>query len=131
MVLAEFDFADAFLSFIWIFFLVTFFWLIITICSDLFADDEVSGWGKAGWVFLLVILPFLGSLVYFIARGSGMQKRAIAQAERNKAAFESYVKETAAEANPAEQLEKLAALHTSGKLTDEEYATLKAKVVAA
>ncbi len=131
MILAEFDFADAFLSFIWIFFLVTFFWLIITICADLFADDDVSGWGKAGWVLLLVILPFLGSLIYFIARGSGMQKRAIARAEANKAAFDSYVKETAAEANPADQLEKLAKLHDAGKLTDEEYGSLKAKVLAA
>src|SRR3954453_8078696 len=60
MVLADFDFQDAFLSFIWIFFLVIFFWLIITICSDLFADDSVSGWGKAGWIFFLIILPFLG-----------------------------------------------------------------------
>lgn len=130
MVLAEFDFADAFLSFIWIFFLVTFFWLLITVCTDLFSDHEVSGWGKAGWIFFLVILPFLGTLVYFIARGGGMQKRALARAQANKEAFDAYVKTTAAEASPADQLEKLAKLHDGGKLTDEEYASLKAKVLA-
>lgn len=129
MILAEFDFADAFLSFIWIFFLVTFFWLLITVCTDLFSDHEVSGWGKAAWVFFLVILPFLGTLVYFIARGGGMQKRALARAAENKAAFDAYVKTTAAEANPADQLEKLSRLHETGKLTDTEYASLKAKVV--
>ncbi len=130
MVLAEFDFMDAFLSFIWIFFLVTFFWLIITICSDLFSDHEVSGWGKAGWVLLLVVLPFFGSLVYFVARGGGMQKRAIARQQEAKAAFDSYVKEAAVEASPADQLEKYSKLHDSGKLTDAEFASLKAKLLA-
>ena len=130
MVLAEFDFQDAFLSFIWIFFLVTFFWLIITICSDLFSDHEVSGWGKAGWVFLLVILPFLGSLIYFIARGGGMQKRAIARQQEAKAAFDSYVKEAAVDASPADQLATYSKLHDSGKLTDEEFASLKGKLLA-
>lgn len=130
MVLAEFDFQDAFLSFIWIFFLVTFFWLIITICSDLFSDHEVSGWGKAGWVFLLVILPFLGSLIYFIARGGGMQKRAIARQQEAKAAFDSYVKEAAVDASPADQLATYSKLHDSGKLTDAEFASLKSKLLA-
>lgn len=130
MVLAEFDFWDAFLSFIWIFFLVTFFWLIITICSDLFSDDEVSGWGKAGWILLLVILPFLGSLIYFIARGNGMQKRAIARQQEAKAAFDSYVKEAAVDASPADQLATYSKLHDSGKLTDAEFASLKAKLLA-
>lgn len=131
MVLAEFDFADAFLSIIWIFFLVTFFWLLITVCTDLFGDPEVSGWGKAGWVFLLVILPFLGTLIYFIARGGGMQKRALEHQKEAKAAFDEYVRETAAEASPADQLEKLAKLHESGKLTDTEFASLKGKLVSA
>lgn len=131
MVLAEFDFADAFLSLIWIFFLVTFFWLLITVCSDLFSDHEVSGWGKAGWVLLLVIMPFLGTLIYFIARGGGMQKRAIARQQHAKEAFDEYVREQAGKSGPADQLEKLAKLHDAGKLTDDEYATLKGKVVTA
>lgn len=130
MVLAEFSFADAFLSLIWIFFLVTFFWLLVTVCSDLFADHSVGGWAKAGWILLLVVMPFLGTLIYFIARGKGMQERALERAQANKAAFDNYVKQAAVEATPADQLEKLAKLHDAGKLTDEEYGSLKAKVLA-
>lgn len=129
-VMAEFDFWDAFLAGLWFFFLITFFWLLITIFSDLFRDDELSGWGKAGWVFLLVVLPFLGSLIYFIARGKGMQARAIAEQKAAKASFDSYVREQAGTSGPGDQLEKLVALHDAGKLSDEEFASLKAKVLA-
>jgi hypothetical protein len=128
--IASFEFGDAFLSLLWLFFLIVFFWLLITVFSDLFRDHSLSGWAKAGWILFVVILPFLGILVYFIARGSGMQERAIAEQKHARDAFNDYVRETAATATPAEELEKLAKLHDTGKLTDEEYGTLKAKVLA-
>lgn len=130
MFLAEFELLEAIAALAWVFFLVTFFWLLITVCADLFRDDELSGGKKALWVFFLVLLPFLGTLVYFIARGKGMQARAIEQQKDAKAAFDSYVREQAAAAGPADQLEKLAKLHDAGKISDEEYASLKAKVLA-
>jgi ABC-type multidrug transport system fused ATPase/permease subunit len=129
--LASFEFGDAFLSLLWLFFLVIFFWLLITVFSDLFRDHSLSGWAKAAWILFVVILPFLGVLIYFIARGSGMQKRAIEQQKEAKKAFDSYVQEQAAAGTPAEELTKLAALHDAGKLTDEEFAAQKAKILAA
>lgn len=128
--IASFEFGDAFLSLLWLFFLIVFFWLLITVFSDLFRDHSLSGWAKAAWILFVVIFPFLGILVYFIARGSGMQERAIAEQKHAQNAFNEYVRETAATATPAEELEKLAKLHDNGKLTDDEYATLKAKVLA-
>jgi ABC-type multidrug transport system fused ATPase/permease subunit len=129
--IASFDFSDAFLSLLWLFFLIVFFWLLITVFADLFRDHDLSGWAKAAWVLFVVILPFLGILVYFIARGGGMQKRAIAEQKQAQDAFNDYVRQQAGAASPAEELEKLAKLHDSGKLTDEEYANLKGKVLSA
>jgi ABC-type multidrug transport system fused ATPase/permease subunit len=128
--LASFSFGDAFLALLELFFLMVFFWLLITVFADLFRDHSLSGWAKAAWILFVVILPFIGILIYFIARGSGMQERAIAQQKQVQSAFDSYVKEQAATATPAEQLEKLASLHDAGKLTDAEYAQLKGKVLA-
>lgn len=51
---------------------VAWIWVLISLFSDLFSDSSVSGWGKAGWTFLLFLVPFLGALVYLIARGGGM-----------------------------------------------------------
>lgn len=128
--LASFEFGDAFLSLLWLFFLVIFFWLLITVFSDLFRDHDLSGWAKAAWILFVVILPFLGILVYLIARGGGMQKRALAQQKAAQEHFQEYVREQASTGTVPDQLEKLAKLHDDGKLTDEEFAAQKAKLLA-
>ena len=111
------------------FFLVTFFWLLIVVFADIFRDHELSGWGKALWTLFVVIIPFIGILIYLIARGGGMQERTIAQQQEAKAQFDAYVREQAAAGTPADELEKLAKLHDAGKLTDAEFAAQKAKVL--
>ena len=128
--LASFEFGDAFLSLLWLFFLVIFFWLLITVFSDLFRDHDLSGWAKAAWILFVVILPFLGILVYLIARGGGMQKRALAQQKAAQEHFQEYVREQASTGTVPDQLEKLSKLHDDGKLTDEEFAAQKAKILA-
>jgi len=128
--LASFEFGDAFLSLLWLFFLVIFFWLLITVFSDLFRDHDLSGWAKAAWILFVVILPFLGILVYLIARGGGMQKRALAQQKAAQEHFQEYVREQASTGTVPDQLEKLSKLHDDGKLTDEEFAAQKAKLLA-
>ena len=127
--LASFEFGDAFLSLLWLFFLVIFFWLLITVFSDLFRDHDLSGWAKAAWILFVVILPFLGILVYLIARGGGMQKRALAQQKAAQEHFQEYVREQASTGTVPDQLEKLSKLHDDGKLTDEEFAAQKAKLL--
>jgi hypothetical protein len=129
--LAAYQPGDVFLSLIEFFFLIVLFWLLITVFSDLFRDHSISGWAKAGWILFVVILPYLGVLVYFIARGHGMRDRAIAQQKEAQQAFNSYVQEAAVGATPVEQLAKLAELHDAGKLTDAEFEAQKAKVLAA
>ena len=59
-------FWDVLLFFAW----VIWFWLLITVFSDLFRRHDTSGWSKALWVIFVIILPYLGVLVYLIARAS-------------------------------------------------------------
>src|SRR5690606_5399633 len=66
--LADFTLGHALLTVLEIFLFIAWIWVLVTIISDLFADHEVSGWGKAAWTFLLILVPFLGVLIYLIAR---------------------------------------------------------------
>jgi hypothetical protein len=125
--IGDFGLGEALLTTLSIFFFVIWIWILITILSDLFRDHELSGWNKAAWVFFLVFIPFVTALIYLGVRGSGMRDRAIKAQQDAKAQMDDYIRETAA--SPADELTKLSALHDSGKLSDEEFASAKAKLV--
>jgi hypothetical protein len=116
---------------IWIFFLILFIWVFIAIISDLFRDHTTSGWGKALWVILLIIIPLIGSLIYLIVRGSGMAERSAAQARAAQQQFDSYVRETAGTtgSGPVDELTRLGQLRDNGTITSEEFETMKARVM--
>ena len=79
MILANYNFA----SFLWdvlvIFAFVIWFWLLIVVFGDLFSRTDISGWGKAGWIIFVIVLPYLGVFIYFIANGNSMGERAAAR----------------------------------------------------
>jgi Short C-terminal domain/Phospholipase_D-nuclease N-terminal len=129
LLIAEFTFGQALLTVFEIFLFVAWFWILITVISDLFRDHEISGWAKAGWVFLLLIVPFLGTLIYLIARGGGMRERAIHEQAEVQQRFDSYVRETAG-SSPADQLHKLSDLKQRGDISDAEFEQAKAKLLA-
>ena len=127
--MADFGLGEALVTVLSIFFFVIWIWILITILSDLFRDQETSGGAKAAWVFFLVFVPFVTALIYLIARGDGMRDRAIkAQAEAKKE-FDSYVRETAA-SSPVDELHKLNDLKDKGGISAEEYDRMKAKLLA-
>jgi hypothetical protein len=121
------------LDFLWtmieIFFFIIWIWLAIMVFVDIFRSHDMGGWAKALWVLFVVILPFLGILVYLIARGGGMQERAAAQAAREQKAFDQYVRQTAG-GGSADELAKLADLKAKGVITDAEFDAQKAKLLA-
>jgi hypothetical protein len=90
----------------------------------------MSGWGKAAWIVFLIFLPFLGTLIYLIARGAGMRERALAQQQDAQTQLDAYVRQTAGGGSAADELTKLAKLHDEKKLSDEEFERAKAKIVA-
>jgi ABC-type transport system involved in cytochrome bd biosynthesis fused ATPase/permease subunit len=87
MPIADFTLGDALLTVLEIFVLMAWFWILITIIGDLFRDHEQSGWAKAGWVVLLILVPFLGALIYLIARGEGMRDRPSVSKRRRRSTW--------------------------------------------
>lgn len=123
--IADFQLGDALLTALAIFFLVIWFWILITIFTDLFRDHELSGWFKALWVLALLILPFLSAFIYLIARGNGMRDRTIkAQSEMREQLIAA-----GGGGSAAEEIHRLDELKAKGSITDEEYAKLKARAI--
>jgi putative oligomerization/nucleic acid binding protein/phospholipase D-like protein len=112
------------LFFIWI-------WLLIVVFSDLFRSHDLSGWAKAAWVIGIVIFPYLGVLVYLIARGNKMSEHVQQAAAAQDAAARSYIQQAAGAApSTADEIQRLAALKAQGVITDEEFEAGKAKALA-
>ena len=129
LLVADISFGELLLIALEVFFFVIWIWILFTIITDLFRDHEMSGWGKAVWVFFLIFLPFITALIYLIARGSGMRDRTIkAQADAKKH-FDDYVRQTA-HTSPADELHKLQELKEKGALSDDEFQQAKAKLLA-
>ena len=125
---AEWGTGEVFLTMLYFFLLFIWIILLFQVFMDLFNRD-FSGWMKALWVLVLLALPYLGVFLYLIINGGKMAKNQMKMAEEQKAAMDSYIRDAAGTASPAEQLAQLADLHDRGKLTDAEYASMKAKVV--
>jgi hypothetical protein len=115
---------EFFLFFLWI-------WLLIVVFGDIFRSRDLGGLAKALWVLFVIIIPYLGVLIYLIARGGSMHERAEEQAARQQKAFDEYVKQTAGSGgNSADELAKLADLKSKGVLTDAEFEAQKAKILS-
>ena len=129
MPIADFGLGEALLTVAEIFLFVIWIWILFAVLSDLFRDHELSGWGKAAWIVLLVFVPYLGTLIYLIARGHGMRDRTIkAQAEAQQH-FASYVRETAGTGSTVDELHKLDQLKDKGSISEEEFQRMKAKLI--
>jgi uncharacterized membrane protein YcjF (UPF0283 family) len=123
-----------FASFLWdvlvIFAFVIWFWLLIIVFSDLFSRHDISGWGKAAWIIFVIVLPYLGVLVYFIANGKSMGERAAARAQSQQAQADDYIRSVASSDSSADQIAKGKQLLDSGAITQAEFDQLKAKALA-
>jgi hypothetical protein len=108
---------------------VIFFWLLFVVFGDLFRRRDISGWGKAGWTVFVILLPFLGILIYLIAEGKGMGERRLEDAQQARAQMDSYVR-SAAGSGSAEEIVKAKALLDSGAISQAEFDQLKAKALA-
>ena len=131
VIAADYPFMDVLWSMIIFFVWVAWIWTLIMIISDLFRRHDTSGWAKAAWVAFLIILPFLGVLVYLIANGHGMGQRSAERAQAAQSQFNEYVQSVAKDGGgAASELEKAKGLLDSGALTQAEYDALKAKLIA-
>jgi len=107
-----------------IFAFVVWFWLLITVASDLFRRHDISGWVKAIWVIAWIVFPYLGVLVYLIFQGRGMAERNVQQAEQARDDLRRVVGFSV-----ADEIEKLDRMKTAGSISDGEFARLRARLV--
>jgi hypothetical protein len=127
---ADYPFLNILWSMIIFFLWVVWIWMMIAILSDVFRRQDLSGWGKAGWSIFMIVLPFLGALVYLIAHGDGMAQRNVKDAQGQRAQFDDYVKTVAGSGGPAAEIDKAKQLLDSGAINQGEYDTIKAKALA-
>ena len=116
---------------IYIMAIVCLIWIWIRIVFDLFSDHTTGGWGKFGWTVFLILMPWLAVFVYLLARGKGMQERAMVAAQQQQVATDNYIKGVAAQSkSPAEQIADAKGLLDSGAISQQEFDALKAKALA-
>lgn len=126
---------DVFWTMVEFFLLILWFFLLFRIIMDIFRSRDLGGWGKAGWLVFVVILPFLGVFVYVIARGHKMTERDMTQAQAQDRAFRAYVQEAAHGSgnghgtSPGDELAKLADLRDRGIISEADFQQGKDKVL--
>jgi uncharacterized membrane protein YcjF (UPF0283 family) len=131
VIAADYPFMDVLWSMIIFFVWVAWIWTLVMIIMDLFRRHDTSGWAKAAWVVLLIVLPFIGVRAYLIVNGRGMGHRSAERAQAAQSQFNEYVQSVAKEdGGSASELEKAKGLLDSGALTQPEYDALKAKLLA-
>jgi hypothetical protein len=110
---------------------VIFIWIAITVLIDIFRRDDLSGWAKAAWTVFVVVIPWIGVLVYLIANHDGMTERRYKDAADQKAQFDQYVRATASSGGPAAEIDRAKKLLDEGTITQAEFDAIKAKALAA
>ena len=129
MILGNYNFT----SFLWdvlvIFAFVIWFWLLIMVFGDIFRRRDISGWGKAGWIILVTILPYFGVFIYLIAEHSGMAERNTQQVQAQQAVADQYIRSVSGSGGPASEIETAKNLLDSGAITQAEYDSIKAKAL--
>jgi hypothetical protein len=125
---ADYPFLDVLWTMILFFAWVAWIWIVITVFIDVFRRQDIGGWAKAGWVVFVIVLPFLGVLVYLIAQHDGMRERSTKEAQAQKQAFDQYVRETAG--GSAAEISKAKELLDAGTITQAEFDALKAKALS-
>ena len=130
VIAADYPFLDIVFTMLIFFTWVVWIWMMIMILSDVFRRHDISGWGKAAWVVFLIVLPFIGVLVYLVAQHDGMAERRSSDLRDAEAQMDDYLRSVPAEQGPASEIAKAAQLRDSGAITQTEFETIKAQALA-
>ncbi|HET9658169.1 MAG TPA: SHOCT domain-containing protein [Kineosporiaceae bacterium] len=111
---------------------VIWFWLLIMMFGDIFRRQDISGWAKAGWFVVVLVLPYLGVLIYLITQGRSMSERARVESETTRMQFDDHIRSVASSngGGPADEIAKAKRLLDSGSITSQEYEDLKQKALS-
>jgi uncharacterized membrane protein len=127
----DYPILGAFWTMLLIFLWVMWFFLLFRVVVDLFRDDDLSGWAKAGWLVFVLVLPFIGVFVYVLARGGDMGRRERREARARQEEMSAYIREAVGEGGTSEveELAKLSEIKARGDISDEEFRRAKEKIL--
>jgi Short C-terminal domain/Phospholipase_D-nuclease N-terminal len=128
LIATDYPFLDVLWTILIFFLWVIWIWIVITVLIDVFRRHDIGGWAKAAWVVFVVILPWLGVLVYLIVEHDGMRERGARQAQAQQKAFDDYVRDAAG--GSATEIAKAKELLDQGTITQEEFNRIKTKALA-
>jgi len=126
---SDYPFLNIFWTMILFFAWVAWIWIAVTVFIDIFRRRDASGWVKAAWVVFVIVVPFVGVLIYLIANHDGMADRSVKEAQTQKAQFDEYVRDAAG--GSAAEIAKAKELMDSGAITSQEFEQIKQKALAA
>jgi hypothetical protein len=124
---ADYQFGEVFWTIVVFFAWFAWIWIAVTCFIDIFRRDDIGGVHKAVWVVFIIVIPFLGVLVYLIAQHDGMRDRQLNQAKQQQQAFDSYVQQTAG--GSASEIAKAKELLDAGTISQDEFDSIKAKAL--
>jgi hypothetical protein len=128
---ADYPLLDVFWTILIFFSWIAWIWILVVLLTDIFRRRDIGGFAKAAWIVFLIVLPFIGVLVYLIAQHDGMAERNAQQAQAMEKAFDDRVQAAAASAGPAAEIEKADQMLQRGTITQAEFDAIKAKALAA
>lgn len=126
----DYPLLNVFWTMFMVFAFVIWIWLLVYIFADIFRSHDIGGFAKALWVVFIIVIPLFGVLVYLIARGGKMQERTVEQARQQQEAFDEYVRAAASDGSTADQIATLAQLRDKGTISEDEFQSQKAKLLA-
>jgi hypothetical protein len=127
---ADYPFLDVIWTMIVFFAWVIWFWLLITILGDVFRRQDLSGMGKVAWTVFVIILPFLGVLIYLGTQSKHMAERNMRDAKQAQAQMDDYVRSVASEGGAAGEIERAKKLLDSGAISQAEFDQIKQQALA-
>ena len=129
MVATDYPILGFFWTMLMLFVWISWLFILFHVVVDIFRSHDMGGWGKAGWLLLVVALPLLDVLIYVLVRGDSIRDRDVASAEKQQAEMDAYVRR-AAGTSGAGVADELSELRSSAVISDDEFAAQKAKLVA-
>jgi hypothetical protein len=127
---ADYPFLDVLWTMFIFFLFIIWIWILITVFADIFRRKDMSGIGKAVWIIFVIVLPYLGVLVYLIANHDGMADRNLQQMQKQQQATDAYIQSVAGSGGAAAEIEKAKGLLDSGAITQAEFDAIKQKALA-
>ncbi|THJ49638.1 SHOCT domain-containing protein [Candidatus Frankia alpina] len=125
----DYPLLSAFWTMLLFFGLTLWLYLLFVVISDIFRSRDISGWGKAGWLTAVIILPLLGVLAYTIFRGDSMGERAMADRQRQQALYQGFQPSAVQSQGVADDMAKLVDLRRNGEISEEDFQRAKSRVL--